>query len=250
MPFVEEQRSDGISTLTLRRGKVNALNADVVVELRVRLAEIETDPAVSSVVLTGAGTFFSFGFDIPELLPYSPEAFAGYLREFTDLCTTLFLFPKPVVAAINGHAIAGGCMLALGCDRRVMADGHGRIGLNEIAFGSSVFAGTAAMLRFWTSGAAATEIFDSGAMWSAAEARRLGIVDAVVGEDALAPTARGIAGALGARSPAAFASLKRLLRGPVADEIHRREPTSIDEFVGIWYSPSVRESLAKITIRS
>jgi Delta3-Delta2-enoyl-CoA isomerase len=155
MDFVILRKSDGISTLTLNRGKVNALNGAVVDQLRALLKDLESDREVKSVVLTGSGKFFSFGFDIPEFLSFTKEQFTDYLINFTELYRYLFLYPKPVVAALNGHTIAGGCMLALACDYRVIVSGKAKI-FNEIGFGSSVFAGSMEMLRFWVGSANAT----------------------------------------------------------------------------------------------
>ena len=107
------ESAEGIARITLRRGKVNAINADVVFELRTALDRAEVDDSTRAVILTGEGSFFSFGFDIPELRPYSPEEFTRFLIDFSDLYTRMYLYAKPIVAALNGHAIAGGCMLGL-----------------------------------------------------------------------------------------------------------------------------------------
>jgi Delta3-Delta2-enoyl-CoA isomerase len=120
MDFVTLQKSNGVATLTLNRGKVNALNAAVVDQLRTRLKDLEVDREAAVVILIGAGKFFSFGFDIPEFLSFTKQEFTEYLTNFADLYTYLFLYSKPVVAALNGHTMAGGCMLALACDHRVM----------------------------------------------------------------------------------------------------------------------------------
>ena len=165
MDFVAARKDNGIATLTLIRGRVNALNGAVVDQLRAQLENLEIDREVTAVVLTGSGKFFSFGFDIPEFLASTKEEFAQYLVNFTDLYTYLFLFPKPVIAAINGHAMAGGCMLTLACDHRVMTNGKAKISLNEIGFGSSVFAGSTEMLRFWVGNANATTILYTGAIY-------------------------------------------------------------------------------------
>ena len=109
---------EGIATVRLERGKVNALNEQVVDELSSCLRGLESDPTVRGVLLTGTGKFFSFGFDIPEFLGAQREEFTGYLRKFTTLYRELFVHPRPVVAALNGHAVAGGCMLATACDVR------------------------------------------------------------------------------------------------------------------------------------
>ncbi len=250
MALTEVSTEQGIATITLARGKVNALDEPGVEELQRRLVELERDREVRAVVLTGRGAFFSFGFDIPGFLDYSKEAFTGYLTKFTDLCRALFLFPRPVVAAINGHAVAGGCMLATACDHRVMVSDKARISLNEITFGASVFAGATETLRYCVGSANAQQILFSGAMYAAEQALALGLVDQVTTADALLPRARDVAAELARKAPAAFASIKSLLRDPIAAEAQRREADSIHEFVEIWYSEATRANLQKIEIRS
>lgn len=168
--------------------------------------------------------------------------------KFTNLYTDLFLFPKPVVAALNGHTIAGGCMLALACDSRIMAEGRGKISLNEIAFGSSVFAGSTEMLRFWIGSAHATRVLYSGAMYSAEEAMGFGLVDGVTGQGNLLVQSRKAASDLTPEYLPAFSSIKALLRNPVAREMRKRERKSIEAFVDIWYSQPTWKNLQNIRI--
>ena len=130
-----------VAVLVLSRGKVNALDEPTIGELEDRFRELETDEAVRAVIFSGEGKFFSFGFDVPEFLAFSKEEFTAYVTAFSGLYTYMFLYPKPLVAALNGHAVAGGCMLALACDGRVMAAGNAKIALNEITFGSTIAIG-------------------------------------------------------------------------------------------------------------
>ncbi|HEY1418466.1 MAG TPA: enoyl-CoA hydratase/isomerase family protein [Myxococcaceae bacterium] len=250
MSFVDLEVREGLATVRLERGKVNALNEQVVDELSRCFRELGADPAVRGILLTGTGKFFSFGFDIPEFLGVSKEEFARYLRMFTTLYRELFVHPRPVVAALNGHTVAGGCMLATACDARVMAKENGKIGLNEIGFGSSLFAGSLEILRFWVGGRRAQEVAYGGALYTAEQALALGLIDAAVPGDALLKEARGRLEQLARRSPDAFRSIKRLLRQPVAEEMQRREEASIQEFVDVWYSDETRAELAKIQIRA
>jgi len=249
MDFVRTSVSDGIADVTFQRGKVNALDEQVVDELAACFAELANDPGASSVVLTGTGKFFSFGFDIPEFLPWPKEDFTRYLVKFTDLYRSLFVFPKPLIAALNGHTIAGGCMIAHACDRRLMAMGKGKVSLNEISFGSSVFAGAVAMLRLRVGERNAEQVLWGGALYDPEEARALGLVDEVVAEQQLADRARSLAHDLAAKDCAAFASIKHLLRGPTAEAMAAREAESIREFVELWYSPRTRRQLEQIRIR-
>jgi enoyl-CoA hydratase/carnithine racemase len=248
MDFVQSQKKDGIATLMIARGKVNALNGAVVEELKASLKSLEHNPEVTSIIITGAGKFFSFGFDVPEFLSFDKARFTQYLTNFTELYTYIFLYPKPVVAALNGHAVAGGCMLALACDYRVMAMGKGKISLNELSFGASVFAGITEMLRFATGSANATKVLYSGSMYSAEEAQRLGLIDEVAAEQDVMAAAIKAASIMGSKHPPAFAAVKSLLRKTIAEDMKRREAESIKEFVDIWYSDHTWTNLQNIKI--
>jgi 3,2-trans-enoyl-CoA isomerase len=248
MDLIMLEKRDNIAIVTLSRGKVNALNGEVVEELRESLKTLEADQDTRAVILTGQGKFFSFGFDIPQFLSFGKEQFSSFLARFTELYTHLFLYPKPIVAALNGHTIAGGCMLALACDYRVMAKGKGKVSLNEIGIGSSVFAGSTEMLRFWIGSANATKMLYSGALYSAEEAKEMGIVHEITTEEDLMAAAIKSASDLASKDPQAFKSIKSLLRRPAAEEMKRRERESIKQFADIWYSEGTRAKLQNVMI--
>jgi enoyl-CoA hydratase len=248
MPYVNVRVEGGVAAVILCRGKVNALDEPTIDELKDQFRELEVDEAVRAVVFSGEGKFFSFGFDIPGFLGHSKPEFSRFLTKFTDLYTYLFTYPKPVVAALNGHTVAGGLMLALACDRRFMAAGKGKVALNELVFGSSVFAGSVEMLRFAVGDRNAEEVLYTGAMVLPEEALRLGLVDEVCPAEELLGKAMAAARELGGKSQPAFQSMKRLLRGPVAEGMRRREGASITEFVDIWYSEATWRNLQEIRI--
>ncbi len=238
-----------LAEVRLERGKVNALDEEMVDELAGCLLRLARDPGVRAILVTGTGKFFSFGFDIPKFLDDSREAFLAWLKKFAALYRDLFACPKPVIAALNGHAVAGGCMLALACDARLMSAGKGKIALNEIAFGSSLFAGSVAMLRSCVGDRNAARIALSGTMYTPEEALALGLVDRVVAPEDLLSAAREVAREHGAKDPDAYRSVKMLLRAPALDEMAQREEGSLREFVEIWYSERTRANLRKIEIR-
>ncbi len=248
MKYVSMEKQEGKGLLILKRGKVNALTGAVVQEIGEALTDFENDEEIRAVIITGHDKFFSFGFDIPEFLSYTKEEFTNYLTGFTDLYTRVFTFPKPVIAALNGHTVAGGCMLALACDVRIMVSGKGKIALNEIAFGSSVFAGAAEMLRFWVGNRNASRILYSGAMYTAEDAKRFGLIDEIVPREDLLRVAGEAASELGGKNPPAFAHIKMLLRESIAETMKRNEKDSIAAFVDIWYSEHTWENLKKIKI--
>ncbi|MBI5439938.1 MAG: enoyl-CoA hydratase/isomerase family protein [Deltaproteobacteria bacterium] len=249
MEFVRVTREEGVATVVLSRGKVNALNEQLVDELKECFGALEDDDTVRAAILTGSGPFFSFGFDIPELFDRSREEFTRFLRKFTGLYAGLFVYPKPLIGALNGHAVAGGCMLALTCDYRIVVAEKAKVSLNEIAIGSTVPAGSAHMLRFCTGDKNAQTILYSGALYSAVEAYERGLVEQVCAGADLEKEARLAAERLAEKEPAAFRSIKRHLRAPFAEEMAKREEASIEEFVDVWCSEPTRKRLREVKIR-
>ena len=248
MSLMHVSKDGESATVTLSRGKVNALNEPMVEELTKSFEALAIDNEVRSIIFTGFGKFFSFGFDVPEFLNYSKSDFIRYLEKFTNFYTYLFLFPKPIVAALNGHTIAGGCMLATACDFRLMVTGKAKISLNEITFGSAVLAGSVEMLKYCVGSRNAQSILYSGAMYSAEEAFQLGLVDQVSSEDALTEDARKVAQEFAQKDSSAFRGIKHLLRQSAAEEMIKREKDAILEFVDIWYSEQTWENLKAIKI--
>jgi 3,2-trans-enoyl-CoA isomerase len=248
MNFVKVLKKGEIAIVQLSRGKVNALNDDLVEQMHRALSEMEAEDSIRALILTGSGKFFTFGFDIPEFMNHSKDEFSRYLINFTNLYGRIFVFAKPVIAALNGHTIAGGCMIASACDYRLMVRGKAKISLNEISFGSTVFAGNTSILKYCVSARNAQKILYSGKMYTAEEALGLGLVDEVTSEDDLLVKAEATAMEFAAKDPVAFRGIKQILRRPVLEEIARFEKGSIEDFVEIWYSERTRTNLSEIRI--
>jgi len=233
----------------MTRGKVNALSEGIVDHLTDRFNQLLNDQQTQAVILTGQGSFFSFGLDVPELYDYTKDDFIDFLGKFTDLCTLIFTFPKPVIAAVNGHAIAGGCMLMTACDYRIMASGKAKVSLNEVTFGSLVFAGSVETLKCCVGHRVAEAMLLEGRMYNAERAHELGLVDCVASPDELMPIAQEVASGFATNDPHAFTALKKLVRGPIADEMRKRDPLGNRNFADLWYTPQTRERLKGIQIR-
>ena len=185
--------SDGIARITIDRpDKLNALNATVISELSDAVTRIETDAAVRGVILTGSGQkAFVAGADIGELTGQGPidgkaRSMAGQL-----VFRRLERCGKPVIAAINGFALGGGCELAMACHIRIAAE-HARFGQPEVKLGIGPgYGGTARLPRLVGKGRA-LELLLTGAMIDAAEAYRIGLVNRVVPADSLLREAEGL----------------------------------------------------------
>ncbi len=129
-----------------------------------------------------------------------------------------------------------------------MTTGKAKISLNEIAFGSTVFAGSVELLKFCVGQRNAERILMTGSMFSAEEGEKLGLIDKISSEENVMAEAASVASSLGQREPKVFRSVKRLLRAPIAEKMIQREKKSIETFLDIWYSEPTRSNLAKIKI--
>ena len=248
MGFVKLHIENGIATVALAKGKVNALNEPLVEEIHATFKDVQSDRAVKAAILTGQGKFFCFGFDIPEFMSYSKEDFMRYLAKVVDLYAYLFMYPKPVVAALNGHATAGGCVLAIVCDYRIMARGKARIGLTELNLGSTVTNSAIAMLKYSIGGARAEKLLYTGALLSAEEAYDLGLVSEVMDYESIAKEALRVAQNFAGKEANAFRSTKLRLRESVSKEMERLRQSSIQEFADCWYLEETRKNLEKVRI--
>jgi len=188
-----DKKEDGIAVITVNRpDKRNALNAQVIVELDAALTELDADASVRGLIVTGSGEkAFVAGADISELAKATPiEARALALRG-QRVFDRLERFRAPVIAAVNGFALGGGCELALACHLRIAAD-HAQMGTPEVKLGLMCgYAGTQRLPRLIGRGRA-LEILLSGEMVAADEAFRIGLVNRVVGKDALMTEAMGL----------------------------------------------------------
>ena len=189
MPYstlVVERSDDGIAVVTINRPeKMNALNAAVIAELDAAFAELDADPAVRGVIVTGAGDkAFVAGADIGELAKASPVEGRETGRKGQAVYDRIERFRAPVIAAINGFALGGGCELAMACHVRVASE-HARLGTPEVKLGLICgYAGTQRLPRLVGRGRA-LEILLTGDMVTADEAYRIGLVNRVVAKDAL-----------------------------------------------------------------
>ncbi|MFQ5787129.1 MAG: enoyl-CoA hydratase/isomerase family protein [Thermodesulfobacteriota bacterium] len=248
MNFINVSINEEIAEIVIDRPKVNALNEIVVEELNQTFRTLSKDSDTRAIILSGNGSFFSFGFDVPELYSYPKEAFLKFVFKFSDLLKNIFLFPKPVIAALNGHTIAGGACVALACDYRLMVQENAKISFNEITFGSTLFSTVVDILKFLVGAKNSSTIIYSGMMYTAEEAIKLGLIEQVVSKVALKDKATNVALDLTKKDYEAFKSIKYLLRENIATQIENKESDSISEFVDLWYSKSTRNNLQKIKI--
>lgn len=233
----------GVTVLRLAHGKAHALDLELAQAITARLKELDGDPAVHAVVLTGTGNIFSAGVDLVRLLAEGPSYVRAFVPALTEAFLQLFAFSRPAVAAINGHAIAGGCILAAACDYRLMAHGEGTIGVPELRVGVPFPLVGVEILRFATSTAHLQELLYQGTTYHVDEAAARGLVDEVVDPGALLERAHEVAALLAAEPVARFRITKHQLRAPTLEAIRRHAHETDAEVAAEWGRP---ETLAAI----
>lgn len=180
--------TDGVAALRIQRGKMNALSIDVQARVGQAAAEAGDRDDVAAVVITGGDRVFAAGADIGELAALSHADMVAQSRRLQAAFTAVAQIPKPVVAAVNGYALGGGCELALCADIRIAAD-DATFGQPEIKLGIIPGAGGTQRLTRLIGPSRAKEIIFTGRFVSAAEAERIGLVDQVVPADTVCRTA-------------------------------------------------------------
>ena len=185
MEFINVNLKDNIATVTLNRGKSNALNFAFITELNDMFGNLENDNSVSGVILTGNAPFFSAGLDLIELYEYDEKQVTDFWILFLKFAKNLVAFKKPLVAAISGHAPAGGCVMALAADYRIMAEGSFIIGLNEVPVGIIVPNSVFKLYAFWIGQAQAARSLLQGTLYKPEDALKIGLVDELVNPESL-----------------------------------------------------------------
>ncbi|MBW0089760.1 enoyl-CoA hydratase/isomerase family protein [Pseudonocardia sp. KRD-184] len=210
--MIELERDGDVAVLRLAHGPVNALDPELCDAVADRFRELATDPA-RAVVLTGAGRAFSAGADLRRLVTDGEPYARRFVPALDGLFRSVFELGKPVVAAVNGHAIAGGAVLAAAADVVLMADGSARIGLPELVVGVPLPRVAVEVVRYAVGDQMARALITGAATHLPGDARTTGLVDEVLPADDLLPAAVERALSMATRIPAdTFAFTKAQLR--------------------------------------
>jgi len=216
------QICDQIATLTINRpDKLNALSEELFTDLMATLDSLEANDEVAVCILTGAGEkAFVAGGDIGAMVDVSPSWARHFALLAQKVLNRIESFPKPVIAAINGYALGGGCELAMACDIRIAAE-HAKFGQPEVKLGIIPgFAGTQRLARLVGKGRA-KEIVLSGEMFDATEAFRIGLVNRVVQGSNLLDTAKQMAMTIASRSRTAVRLAKEAIDNGLEMDVAR-----------------------------
>ncbi len=237
-----------VRELRLNRPPANALSPELIVALKQAVESAPQDGA-RALVLSGSPGRFSAGLDVPLLLTMDRPAIAGVWRELYALLRTLALSPIPIAAAITGHATAGGTVLPVFCDYRVVAQGDWKLGLNEVQVGLPlppvIFAG----LKRLVGAHQAERLAVGGLLIAPGEAFRIGLVDEVVPVDRVVSRAIEWSRSLLALPVDAMAATRRRARADLFEIFRAPLDSELDESIANWWSPEAQTTLRVLVQR-
>ncbi|HYG65638.1 MAG TPA: enoyl-CoA hydratase/isomerase family protein [Thermoanaerobaculia bacterium] len=236
-----------VRELRLDRPPANALNPDLIKAVRSAVESAPGDGA-RALVLSGAPGFFSGGLDVPELIHLARPAIEETWRDFYAMMRALAASAIPIAAAITGHSPAGGAVMAIFCDYRVMAEGELKIGLNEVQVGIPLPPVIHAALHRLLGAHKAERLAVSGRLVPAAEALRLGLVDELAAPGRVVERAVEWCAQLLALPPTAMATTRRMARADLV-RLFDQSQEEIGTVADAWFSDETQGVLRGIVER-
>ncbi len=238
MRTLELIRKQDYVIVQMNRGKVNAINREMVEELSRAFEDIENDSALKGVILTGQPHFFSAGLDLIELYSYNEEEIQDFFQAFGMLFAQLMRFTKPFISAITGHSPAGGCVLAVTSDNRFMAEGEKyRIGLNEVAVDIQISQNLTEAYAFWMGEGLASRYILEGKLLSGKEAVAAGLVDELVPLDQVLERAEAKMKHYMKANEQIWVNTKQKLRKQLLNKLDTNPKDSLKEATILWWKP-------------
>lgn len=237
-------KKEGYTIVQMNRGKVNAINQEMVDELRKVFANLENDPDVKGAILTGQPHFFSAGLDLIELIRYDKAQITSFFSDFGALFLTLVQFTKPLIAAITGHAPAGGCVLAITGDNRYMAEGDQYvIGLNEVAVNIQISQNLTELYAFWMGDGRASRYILEGKLLSGKEAVAAGLVDELMPLGQVVERAEKQMKAYLQADQEILENTKYKVRKHLLEKLDLQAGNALKEASELWWKPAIRSKM-------
>lgn len=235
--------TDRLAVIELDRGRSNPINHQMVKELIACVHELDSNKEVGGLIITGKENFFSSGIDLIEAYDYNEEQIRAFWTDFMQLPAALGSFRKPLVAAISGHSPAGGCVIAICADYRVMADGPYIIGLNEIPVGIIVPDGIFNLYSFWLGKRTAYQYLMEGKLVKAPDALQIGLVDEVTTAQNVMAAAEAKVRAYMKFSPVTWMQSKLNLRKELIAQLNADQTQTLEAMLKQWWAPATRKGL-------
>ena len=241
------ERDGNLELWRLDKPRGNALDEALVEALLAAGDRAARDDAVRGVLLGSAhGTLFSPGLDLVALSAYDRPAMARFVRRFAGLIVALYGFPKPLVAALAGHAVAGGCILALCADWRVLRRGGVQIGLAEGRVGVPMPWPVAVLLRAQLAPPMIARVGLLGRNFTDTEALEVGLCDELHDAAGFEELCRERLAEFAAKEAAALRLTKGYLRAATVVAMQQRDDAAAGEFLDAWFSPATQERIRAV----
>jgi 3,2-trans-enoyl-CoA isomerase len=237
---------DSVAIISLDRGKSNAINEEMVDELQKMIINIERDENIAGVILTGKEGFFTAGLDLIELYDYDESHIKIFWVKFLDLVKTLTSFKKPLLSAISGHSPAGGCVLAICSDYRIMAEGKYIIGLNEVPVGIIVPDSIFELYAFWIGRGKAYQNLLEGKLMGVDEAKSIGLIDHSAPITSFMTAAQKKMQQYIQLPATTWQQTKLNLRKELIAKVSEDQTETLEVMLKQWWSPSTRAILKTI----
>ncbi|KPM31401.1 Enoyl-CoA hydratase/isomerase [Croceitalea dokdonensis DOKDO 023] len=244
MRYLELTKEKDYSVVKMNRGKVNALNHDMVLELSDVFTSIENDKDTKGAILCGQPHYFSAGLDLIELFGYNQGQISQFFNAFGALYLQLVQFKKPFICAITGHAPAGGCVLAVAADNRYMAQGEKYvIGLNEVAVNIQISQNLTEIYAFWMGKGLASRYLLEGKLLSGKEARNAGLVDELVPLEEVIPRSKRQMDVYLGADQQIWQNTKAKIRKHLWDQLDTNSGNALKEAADLWWKPEIRSKM-------
>lgn len=246
MKHIQIKTEDRIANIFLDRGKSNAMDTVLLEELNACIHDLKLDAAIEGVIIHGKEGFFSAGLDLITLYEYNETEIRAFWSLFFKTTRDLASFPKPIVSAISGHSPAGGCVIAICCDYRIMSEGNFIIGLNEIPVGLIVPESIFHLYSFWLGKGNAYRFLLEGKLLSPQEALTVGLVDEVVPANAIHTAALRKIKSVTQFDKETWKTCKLNFRKDLLENLSAKEDETIEKILEQWWKPSTRSILKTI----
>jgi enoyl-CoA hydratase len=241
--MLEVSRAGTVLTIKLAYGKANTQDTEFCQELINRFENERENPETRAIILTGQGRIFSAGVNLVKVLEGGPDYVREFLPILSKMFETIFFYPKPVISAINGHAIAGGCVLACATDYRVMVRESGTMGIPELLVGVPFPTVALEIMRNAASPLYFQQFFYHGLLVPPEVSFSSGLVNRLVEPESLLEEATKIADNMAALPPDAFRLTKTQVLSPYAKRVTEEGPAWDKEVMAQWCSPQAHTSI-------
>jgi len=241
MAGIRRERQGPLAVLRLDKPRGNAIDEALVEELREACAELEAEDGVRGVLLASAHPkLFCPGLDLVSLAEYDRERLQRFMAAFGRTLRALYGLRKPMVAAVSGHAVAGGCILAMTADWRVLRRGGVSIGLNEVKVGVPLPLSVSALLRATVSPGSLARVALLGRNFADEEALAAGLADELAGGDDFESACLARLQEFAEKDAYSLAVTKTYLRADALRQMKAEDPAAIAEWLDGWYSPGTQ----------